>query len=179
MRLATDAREAGAVEVWDPIVRIFHWTLVASFFGAFLIERPRDLHEALGYLALGAVAVRLVWGVIGTKHARFADFVTGPRRLIGYVGDVVHSRERRHLGHNPAGAAMILALMAMVIVIGASGWMMGSDAWFGEEWVEGLHESAVNVTLGLVALHVAGVVWESVRNGENLVRAMITGRKRR
>ncbi len=177
-RAATGAGD-GMVRVWDPLVRVFHWTLAASFIGAFVIERPRDLHEALGCVALGAVAIRLVWGVIGTRHARFSDFVAGPGRLLGYLADILRGRERRYLGHNPAGGAMVLALMGMVIVIGVSGWMMGTDAWFGEAWVEDLHEGAVNVTLGLVALHLSGVVWGSVRHGENLVRAMITGNKRR
>ena len=88
-------------------------------------------------------------------------------------------RERRYLGHNPAGAAMIFALLALVALTGVTGWMMGTDAWFGEDWVEELHESVATLTLLLVPVHVAGVVWSSLRHRENLVRAMITGDKRR
>lgn len=168
-----------AVRVWDPVVRVFHWTLAAAVLGAFLVERPRDLHEALGWLALGAVALRLVWGVVGTPHARFADFVPGPRRLVAYLRAMAAGREARHLGHNPAGGAMVIVLLAMVALTGVSGWLMGTDAYYGEAWVEDLHEIAANVTLGLVPLHLAGVVWESLRHRENLVRAMITGVKRR
>lgn len=94
---------AGEVRVWDPLVRVFHWTLAASFLGAQLWEDPRVLHETLGWIAGGAVAVRLVWGLIGSRHARFADFVPGPSGLLGYVRDVAAGRERRYLGHNPAG----------------------------------------------------------------------------
>jgi cytochrome b len=174
---ATDA-EGGAVRVWDPVVRLFHWTLAAAFLGAFLIERPRDLHEALGYVALGAVAVRLVWGLAGSRYARFADFVPSPRGLLDYLAAALRGREPRYLGHNPAGGAMVVALLAMVALTGGSGWLMGTDAFFGENWLEELHEVAANTTLGLVGLHLAGVVWESLRHRENLVAAMITGKKR-
>lgn len=94
----------GEVRVWDPLVRVFHWTLAAAFLGAQLWEDPRVLHETLGWIAGAAVAVRLVWGLIGTRHARFADFVPGPAGFLGYVRDVAAGRERRYLGHNPAGA---------------------------------------------------------------------------
>lgn len=166
------------VPVWDPLVRVFHWTLAASVLGAFLIERPRDLHEALGWVALTAVGVRIVWGFIGTEHARFADFVPGPGGLLRYLRALGAGREARYLGHNPAGGAMILALLAGVAVAGITGWMMTTDAFFAEDWVEETHEVAANAVIGLVALHVAGVVFSSLRHGENLVRAMITGRKR-
>ena len=178
MAAAASGADRPRVRVWDPLVRVFHWTLAASVLGAFFIERPRDLHEALGYIALGAVAVRLLWGVIGPGEARFAAFAPSPRRLAGYLRDMARGRERRYPGHNPAGAVMIFALLAMVTLTGVSGWMMGTDAWFGESWVERLHDAAATVTLTLVPIHVAGVVWSSLRHRENLVRAMITGDKR-
>lgn len=170
--------ETGWVQVWDPLVRVFHWTLAAAVLGAFLIERPRDLHEALGWIALGAVGVRILWGFIGSAHARFADFVPTPGSLIRFLRDLGQGREARYLGHNPAGAAMILALLFGVTVAGVSGWMMTTDAFFAEDWVEELHEIAANGVIALVAIHVAGVLFVSLRHGENLVRAMITGRKR-
>lgn len=167
------------VRVWDPLVRLFHWTLAATFLGAFLLEDPRALHETLGWIAFAAVGVRLAWGAAGSKHARFADFVPTPTGLFGYVRDTLRGRERRYLGHNPAGGAMVVALLVMVAVLGVTGWMMGLDAFWGAGWLEDLHAAAANLALGLVALHVAGVTWESWRHGENLVAAMITGRKRR
>lgn len=172
-------RETGAtVRVWDPVVRLFHWITAAAFAAAFLIERPQDLHEAFGLTVAAALAVRVIWGLVGTRHARFGDFVPRPATLIGYVRDAAAGRERRYLGHNPAGGAMVVALMLLLAVTAGSGWLLTTDAWWGSDAMEAIHEVAANLTLGLVALHVAGVVWESVRHGENLVRAMITGRKR-
>lgn len=179
MARAADDPGAGMVRVWDPLVRVVHWTLAAAVLGAFMVERPRDLHEALGWLALGAVALRLVWGTIGSRPARFASFVPGPAALVGYLHDMLRGCEQRRLGHNPAGGAMIVALLAAVAMTGITGWMMGTDAWFGASWVEDAHEALANLTLGLAALHVAGVVYASLRHRENLVRAMITGDKHR
>jgi cytochrome b len=186
MKAATsETREPGGiagsrtVRVWDPLVRVFHWSLAASFLGAWLIgEDGGQLHRALGYTALVLIAFRLLWGVIGTRHARFASFIPSPRTLRNYVGDVAAHREKRYLGHNPAGAAMIVALLLTVAATGVTGWMMTTDAFWGAEWVEDVHEVFANGTLLLVALHVGGVIFSSLRHRENLVRAMITGRKR-
>jgi cytochrome b len=178
--MAHPALEEGAlIQVWDPFVRVFHWGTAAGFAAAYLVEEPRAVHEALGYVVLALLAARVVWGFTGSTHARFADFVTGPRAFVSYLGASLRGRERRYLGHNPAGGMMVLALMAMLAVTGLSGWMMTLDAFFAEDWVEELHEVAANATLVLVAVHVAGVVWESLRHRENLVAAMITGLKRR
>ena len=178
--VARTERGEGAPEVavWDVVVRAFHWSTVALFVAAYLIERPRDLHEAFGYALLAALVIRIVWGVVGSRHARFSDFVPGPAGLLHYLRDVASGRERRYLGHNPAGGAMVVALMLTLAGICVSGWMMGLDAFWGEDWVEELHEGLVSFALVLVALHVAGVVYESILHGENLVRAMITGKKR-
>jgi cytochrome b len=170
---------AGTVRVWDPVVRVFHWSLAAAFFGAFLLDEPRDLHKALGYIAVGAVAARLVWGIVGTGHARFADFVPRASTFLAYLRDTRRGCERRYLGHNPAGGAMVVALLSMVALLGVTGWMMGLDAYWGASWLEALHETVANLAVGLVGLHLAGVLWESRRHGENLVAAMITGVKRR
>ena len=166
------------IRVWDPVVRLFHWTLVASFFGADLLSDFRNVHKALGYVALGAVAVRLVWGFVGSSHARFADFVPGPRRFFGYVRDMVRGREERFVGHNPAGGAMVVALLAMVVLLGVTGWMMGLDRFWGAAWLEELHDSAASLALALVAFHIGGVLWVSRRHDENLLVSMLTGRKR-
>lgn len=174
-----EADRPGTIRVWDPLVRLLHWTLAAGFLGAFLLERPRDLHEALGWAAVAAVAIRLVWGFIGSRHARFASFVPSPAGFFGYARDVVRGRERRFIGHNPAGGAMVVALLATVAGLGITGWMMGLDAFWGVGWVEETHETLADLGLFLVALHIAGVVWEGRRHGENLVAAMVTGRKRR
>jgi cytochrome b len=170
---------ARSVPVWDPLVRIFHWSLVLAFFSAYLLgDDGGSLHQAFGYTVLGLVAFRLVWGAVGSRHARFSNFVPSPRRLLAYFKDMLAGREARHLGHNPAGAAMIVALLLMLASTGLTGWLQTTDAWWGSEAMEEVHEVLANGTLLLVALHVLGVLYSSLRHHENLVRAMVTGRKR-
>ena len=169
------------VKVWDPLVRIFHWALVASFAVAFLVGEERDLrtlHLWAGYFAAALVALRILWGVLGTRYARFSQFVHGPRRIIGYVVDVARGREARHIGHNPAGGAMVVALLLSLLGVSLTGYLMTTDMFWGSESMEEAHELIANGLLVLVALHIAGVVLESVRHRESLVKAMVTGRKR-
>jgi len=181
-RMMTDAgrnSRPAEVRVWDPLVRIFHWSLVAGFAIAWLTgDELKGVHNAAGYIVMGLVGFRVLWGLVGTRHARFSDFVRRPAAVVGYLMDMVRGRAPRHLGHNPAGGAMIVALLAAVAVISATGIMMTTDAFWGVEWVEELHEGSVNFALVLVALHLLGVLFASLEHGENLVRAMITGRKR-
>ncbi len=124
------------------------------------------------------VALRIVWGFVGPRHARFRDFLRRPRVVMTFLMESLRLRAPRHLGHNPAGGAMIVALLATLAVIVGSGMAMTSDAFWGVGWVEELHEAAAYSALALVALHVAGVVLASFEHGENLVAAMVTGRKR-
>jgi cytochrome b len=166
------------IRVWDIGVRLFHWSLVVMFASAYLFAEQRTLHIYLGYTVAGLIAFRLVWGFIGTKHAKFTDFVPGPFRLLRYLRDMVSGNEARSLGHNPAGGAMIIALLVTISGIAVTGYMIGMDAYFGEEWVENLHKTLVNVALSLVVLHLSGVIFSSLRHRENLVKAMITGEKR-
>jgi cytochrome b len=173
------ATGAKTVPVWDLLVRIFHWSLVLAFFGAYALGDDGGwLHQTLGYTVLGLVAFRLLWGVIGTRYARFSSFVPTPRKVINYTRDVVARREARHLGHNPAGGAMIVALLLALIATGSTGWLLTTDIFWGSEALEEVHEIFVNGTLLLIGLHVAGVVFSSLRHRENLVRAMFSGRKR-
>ena len=173
------AGSAPTIKVWDPFVRLFHWSLVLSFFGAYLLSEDNvTWHENFGYAALGLVSARIVWGFIGSRYARFSGFVPSAPTLVAYLKDLWTRREARSLGHNPLGGVMIIALLLCVISIGVTGWMMTLNQFFGIEWVEGVHETMANLTLGLVGLHVAGVLFSSLRHKENLVRAMITGRKK-
>lgn len=165
------------VRVWDIAVRLFHWGLVSAVLAAYLLAEQRSLHRKLGYVVIGLIAFRLVWGLVGTRHARFAHFIPGPVRLMAYLRDIVRGREARYLGHNPAGAAMIVALLAVLGGISATGWMMGMDAYFGVEWVEDWHKALVNGLIVLVILHLSGVALASLRHRENLVKAMVTGLK--
>jgi cytochrome b len=167
------------VPVWDSFVRVFHWTLVACVALAWVTgDEARTVHEVLGYGVLVLVALRVVWGLLGTRYARFAQFVRGPQSVLRYAKAMLARRAPRYIGHNPLGGWMILALLTMLVAVGASGWLMTTDAFFGDELLEEVHEALANGLLGLVALHLGGVVVSSLEHGENLVRAMFTGRKR-
>ncbi|MCB1734238.1 MAG: cytochrome b/b6 domain-containing protein [Gammaproteobacteria bacterium] len=180
------------VRVWDPLVRVFHWSLALTFAAAWLTgEDESALHDVFGYAILALIGVRLIWGLLGTRYARFSDFVRGPATVLAYLQDIARSRAQRHLGHNPAGGAMVVALLLSLIATALTGMGLegvqsgtglfanlhdlGHDA---EEWFEELHELFANFSIFLVFVHVAGVLLASFQHGENLVRAMITGRKR-
>ena len=172
-------KSAGTVKVWDPAVRLFHWSLVAVFAIAWLTGDEWDkVHEIAGYVILGLITFRVLWGVMGTHYARFWQFVRGPRAVRTYLRAMLQGREKRYIGHNPAGGAMVLALVLALAATGLSGWMTTLDMFWGAEWVEEIHEVLANLMLLLIGLHIAGVVLASLRHGENLVRAMINGRKR-
>lgn len=168
------------VKIWDLALRLFHWSLLAAFVFAWVSADNWDrAHELSGYVIAALIGFRLFWGFAGSKHARFRDFVTWPKHVISYLKDIRSGTARRYLGHNPAGGMMILALLASLIGLSASGYAMTSNMFWGVEWVEQAHEIAANATLMLAALHVAGVIISSLAHRENLVKAMITGRKRR
>ena len=176
---AEPAAQRSEVKVWDPLVRIFHWGLVAAFLVAWATgDEMKRAHVMAGYVVIGLVIFRILWGFVGARHARFVDFVRGPRTVTNYLRDTAWLRAKRYLGHNPAGGAMIIALLVMLSIIGATGYMMTADAFWGVAWVQVAHETAVNLTVGLVVLHILGVIVASYEHGENLVKAMITGRKR-
>ena len=168
-----------SVKVWDLFVRVCHWLLVILFAVAWysggIWDNP---HLAAGYFIFGLVVARIVWGFVGSPHARFSDFIYGPRTILLHIADMLRMRAPRYLGHNPAGGAMVIMLLATLIVVCISGVMMTTDAFWGVKWVDRLHETASTIALVLVALHVGGVIFASIEHGENLVRAMIIGRKR-
>ena len=165
--------------VWDAFVRVFHWGLAASFAVAWITgEDWKSLHIWAGYAAGALIAMRLVWGMIGTHYARFAQFVRPPLVVAHYLRDIVTGREARYLGHNPAGGAMIVALLATLTGVCISGLLLTTDTFWGSEAMEAIHETLANLALFLVVLHMAGVVVASLRHHENLVRSMITGWKR-
>ena len=171
---------AGAtVRVWDPLVRIFHWSLAASFAVAWITADEWDsLHEWAGYAAAALIAFRLAWGLAGPKYARFSQFVRAPSEVLGYLKATLRGDEPRYLGHNPAGGLMIAGLLAGLAGTALTGWMTTLDTFWGVEWVEETHETLATLLLVMVGLHVAGAIFASIRHGENLVRAMVTGRKR-
>lgn len=201
------SRRAATVQVWDPLVRIGHAVLILGFATAFVTEgKPAWLHEWAGYAVAAAVAVRVVWGFVGPRNARFASFVTGPAAALTYLRLLLAFRAPRHLGHSPAGGFMVAALLVALATTTATGIaylgvsrnqgplapVLGAEAAAmqtaaaarGEtrvrrpgRWLKQIHEAAANVTLLLVIAHVGGVALASVAHGENLPRAMIDGRK--
>ena len=177
MTAARTGADAAQVKVWDPVVRVFHWSLAAAVMLALISDEDRGLHEAVGYVALALILIRLIWGFIGPRPARFSSFVQPPSAILAYLRDVARFRARRYLGHNPAGGAMILLLMATVVTAGISGWLSQTDRFFAVAWVEDLHSASANLLIALIVFHVIGVALSSLMHGENLVRAMVTGRK--
>ncbi|MES9911921.1 MAG: cytochrome b/b6 domain-containing protein [Candidatus Sedimenticola sp. 4PFRAG1] len=180
------------VKIWDPLVRFFHWALVLAFCIAYITEDDfLSLHVYAGYFICGLILVRLIWGLVGTRHARFSSFVKKPDEVIAYLKDVIAFRAKRHLGHNPAGGAMVVALLLMLVITLVTGiaaygaeqlsgplaGVMANLPYFVGKAFEEIHEFCANFTLLLVALHLLGVAFASLQHGENLVRAMVTGRK--
>ncbi len=172
------ARARRATLVWDAPTRVFHWLLALAFAGAYLTAERHGLHAlhvTLGYTVAGLVAFRIVWGMLGTRHARFASFVRGPRAAARYLRAFFSARPQRHAGHNPAGALAIVALLALAAALAASGWTIETVS--AAHWLEETHEAIAATMLGFVVLHVVAVAASSLRHRENLVGAMITGRK--
>ncbi|MDT8998283.1 cytochrome b/b6 domain-containing protein [Paucibacter sp. APW11] len=177
--------------VWDGLVRLCHVLLAASvllalltgwFSGSLFAELGEQgfewLHHGAGYLALGLVLLRSVWGCCGSAYARFRQFVRGPRAGWRYLRLLLAGREPRYIGHNPLGGWMVLALLAFSAALGLSGWLYTSDWLWGYAWLEQLHAALALLIGALIAAHVAGVLFTSWRHRENLIAAMINGRKR-
>lgn len=167
------------IEVWDLYVRLFHWGLVLSFAVAYITgDGWRGLHLFTGYTALVLIAGRLLWGFFGTKYARFANFVASPSTVAAYVRDVLRRRAARYLGHNPAGGAMIIVMLLLLTAVSVSGVLLTTDAFWGSDAMEMVHSVLADLAVACIAVHVAGVLFTSASTGENLVRSMMTGRKR-
>lgn len=173
-----EGRASRRALVWDAPVRVFHWLLVLCFAGAWLTaesERWRLVHVTLGYTMAGLVAFRIAWGFLGTRHARFAAFVRGPRAAARYLLSILHGDAERHAGHNPAGALAIVALLALAVAVPLSGWATYNE--LGGHWLEEAHETIASAMLAVIGVHLAGVALGSLVHRENLVGSMLTGRK--
>lgn len=186
--------QRGWVKVWDPVVRLGHWALVAGVSTAYLVEdHSLDVHVWAGYVVAAVVIVRVLWGFVGPRYARFTDFVRPPTVVLRHLADELRHRAVRHLGHNPAGGAMIVVLLVCLAVTAGSGLVLyaveegagplapllaGRIGGEAEDVLEVVHELGANLTMALVVLHVLGVLLGSLAHRENLVWSMITGRKR-
>ena len=186
-------KQSEKIKVWDPLVRLFHWLLLAAFSIAFITEDDYlSLHTFAGYSVIFLLLFRLAWGFIGPHYARFIDFVYSPTMVMTYLKEIISFKARRYLGHNPAGGAMIVLLLVSLtftVLSGLAVYGAGDNAgplaiWLGHageiwaEFFEDMHEFFINVTLLLVFIHIGGVLFESLLHRENLVRAMFSGNKR-
>jgi cytochrome b len=167
------------IRVWDPFVRAFHWALAASFAVAWLSSENWDrLHAGVGYAAGALVALRVVWGFVGPRYARFAQFVRSPNTVIAYLRALKDGSEPRYIGHNPAGGAMIVVLLVAMAATAVSGWLLTTDAFWGSRVLQLVHSALAHGLLALVVLHLIGVAIASLRHRENLPCAMVVGVKR-
>ena len=165
--------------VWDLPTRVFHWLLALSFAGAYATgdsERWALLHVAFGYTVLGLIVFRLAWGWAGTRYARFAEFVTGPSSVFRYVSGMIQGHPTHYVGHNPAGALSVLALLSLGLVSAVSGWMVYDS--IGGDWLEEVHGWSSTVMLAIVFLHISGVLISSRQHRENLILSMLDGKRR-
>lgn len=178
------------VKVWDPLVRGFHWSLVFFFLLAFVTEDDwLDLHVQAGYAVIFLIGFRLFWGVVGTRNARFFSFIKSPQVVLSHLRGMLSFKQSHYLGHNPVAAVMVLLLLLSISLVSFSGLVMIASegqgplagtlfsSWSGE-WMEEVHEFLANFTVLLIVAHVAGVIFSSLLEGENLAKAMITGRKK-
>ena len=164
--------------VWDLPVRLGHWLMVGGFALAWLTgdsETFRLVHVIAGATVLAVASFRLPWGFIGSRYARFVDFVRGPAAVKDYSLSLLRLQPNHHVGHNPAGGWAIVLLLGLGIVTGLVGWAAYND--IGGDWLGELHEGLAVAMLTVVIVHVAGVISGSVLHGENLVRAMVNGHK--
>ena len=168
-----------SVLVWDFPVRVFHWLLVASFAGAWLTsesEAQQMIHYAFGYTAVALVLFRILWGLVGTRYARFSQFIKGPVETMQHIKALLTGNQHPGVGHNPAGALAMISLMLLILLIGLTGYWSVKE--FLGDFMSGAHETISNLTLVVVVIHIAAAIIMSFMQKENLVRAMVTGNKR-
>lgn len=168
------------VTVWDLPIRLVHWLIALCFTGAYITaesENWRLLHVTLGYTMGGLIVFRVIWGLVGTRYARFSEFVRSPSAVLQYLRSLFTKSPEHFTGHNPAGAIAVLLLLGLGAAISVSGYALYND--LAGEWVEEVHELLANAMLAIVLIHIAAVLISSHLHKENLPLAMITGKKRR
>ncbi len=166
------------VKVWDLFIRVFHWSVVAIILINFTVFDEGSVHEFLGYILMGLLTLRFIWGFIGPSYARFKNFIPNTKEIKHHLNEVGGDKITPYLGHNPLGALMVFNLYLTLILLCFTGYLAITDMFWGIEWVEETHEFFANYLLFSVALHVLGVVWETFRSGVNLISAMFTGIKK-
>jgi cytochrome b len=205
--------DTSTIKVWDIAVRLFHWSLVVFFALAYFTGEGEEggsneaLHAYAGYAIIALLIFRIFWGFVGSRHARFSDFIFTPGAILAYIKGMFAGRPKRYLGHNPAGGIMVLLMLVSLIAVSwtglkayqaegkgplaaapaitigvptarAEGWGEEEENEGGEEFWEEAHEASVNLMLLLIVLHLGGVALSSMLHRENLARSMVTGRKK-
>lgn len=165
--------------VWDRLVRVTHWSVAALFLANYLVtEEGSDIHEWVGYSVVGLVVIRLLWGIIASPPARLSSFLPSPRSALQHLKQVFETREDQHTGHNPAGSVMIWCMWIGLLMTGLSGYLMETDQFWGEDWVEEFHELAANLTFAFVCIHVTAIAVMSRVTGNSYIRSMLWKQKR-
>lgn len=163
------------VLVWDPFIRFFHWGLVLSFLLVWVsAEENMIIHEKVGYFMLSLIGLRIIWGFIGAKYARFSNFIYSPNNTLAYLRSLITQSPEHYTGHNPAGGWMVVLLLVGLIASALSGIQVAES---NESIWEEFHEVVANLTMLLVMIHIAGVVVSSFIHHENLLFGMLSGKK--
>ncbi len=164
--------------VWDPLVRLFHWALAVGFLAdIFIIEGDARLHDLVGYIVMGLIGFRVIWGFIGPRYARFRSFPVSLTAAFAQLTDIANGRTKHYIGHSPLGALMIYNLLLSIFGVTVTGWMLTTDRFWGFEWVEELHLGLIIWAGFSVVVHIAAVIFESRRTGINLPASMLSGYK--
>ena len=167
-----------SILVWDIPTRVFHWLLVICFAGAWLTsesERLQMIHYAFGYSACALVLFRLFWGIMGTRYARFTQFLKGPAEMMKHAKGLLSGDQHSTPGHNPVGGIVMVGLMLLILLIGLTGYFSVKE-FLGDLMGEA-HEAIASLALAVVVVHVAAAIIMSLLQKENLVRSMVTGKK--
>ncbi len=177
-KIASGRSGARSIVVWDPLVRLIHWGLALTIvLNGWVIDEESTQHEWIGYLAIGLVVVRLIWGLIGSRYARLSAFPPNPVAAVRHLISMPSGDKTVHLSHNPIGALMVYNIWATVLALGITGYMMGTVRFFGVVWVEEAHEMAFNWLVLSIIFHIGGVMFDTWRTGVPIFRAMINGKK--
>jgi len=175
--MVTSVSSKTKILVWDAPTRVFHWLLAFCFVAGYLTSEGRGVvgvHVALGYTMVGLIAFRVVWGLIGTRYARFGSFIRGPEAVASYASDMLNPNAEHPVGHNPLGAVSIVLMLLTSLAIVYTGWVYFNG---GAHSLKELHEGAAGLMLAMVAVHVAGVIFASMMQRENLASSMLSGYK--
>lgn len=172
---------AATEKLWDPLVRLFHWSLVFIVFANYFFnEEGDDWHQWLGYTAVAWLLVRFIWGFFGSRAARWSDFFPTPARVSQHVRALINREPYHRMGHSPLGGLVMILMLLCILSLGITGYMMQEiDYFWGEDWLEELHGWIASTLIALVALHVFAALFESYSLKENLPLSMITGKRRK